>query len=523
MRYRFLPFVLSIVLLLAGCSTGTSATKAPATDKLSSPPTVTNADGVTLSIGMSRAECGEFLGYPLENGWGSTNREKSIMVISLDDAVAAIYLGEDWTLSNGVGLHMPIDEVRELLGEEDLTLPEESEFQEKLVQYLIYKYDDGSTLQLQFPKIDNEFFEVDTVNSIVVSGPQYDPVEDTALILGVVTDNIADVGDAMVETFTELQTVFAFTHTGEGEIKVYFVGDDGSETEIFSGEGDCAGEGNLPSDIIEAGMRSLRIEAEGEWGIVVKVPIPSGSGWVTNADGVTFRVGMSRTECEELLGYQIENGWQITNHEMGVGVLSLDDIIVEITCREEWMLPSGVKTHMPIDEVRKRLGEEDSVWPEDAEFRANVMQHLVYQYEDGGALRLQFFKMDTGAYEVDTVSTIVISGPGFDPVDNNLTLGVVREYISGEGNATSESILAAAPMIFDIAHKGDGAIKVYSINDDGVETEIFSGEGDCRGEGKPPLDVMGAMEMLTLRVEAGGEWRVVVKLPNLPDEISGDD
>jgi len=274
MKYHFLPIVLSIVLALAGCSTGTAGTEPPA-DDLASPPTITNADGVTLRIGMSRAECEEFFGLSIENGWQITNRELGVGVLSLDDIIVGLYCGEAWTLSNGMKTHMPIDEVRELLGEEDSTWPDDPEFQAKAMQHLIYQYDDGSALRIQFFKTDNELYKADTANNIVISGPGYDPMDPT-LLNGTTYADVAGEGNAMIETFTDFRMVFAVRHTGEGAIKLYFIGDDETETEIFSGEGDCNGEGKLPLDITDMSeMRSLRVETEGEWRVVVKLPISS--------------------------------------------------------------------------------------------------------------------------------------------------------------------------------------------------------------------------------------------------------
>ena len=274
MKYHFLPIVLSIVLALAGCSTGTAGTEPPA-DDLASPPTITNADGVTLRIGMSRAECEEFFGLSIENGWQITNRELGVGVLSLDDIIVGLYCGEAWTLSNGMKTHMPIDEVRELLGEEDSTWPDDPEFQAKAMQHLIYQYDDGSALRIQFFKTDNELYKADTANNIVISGPGYDPMDPT-LLNGTTYADVGGEGNAMIETFTDFRMVVTVLHTGEGAIRLYFIGDDETETEIFSGEGDCNGEGKLPLDITDMSeMRSLRVETEGEWRVVVKLPISS--------------------------------------------------------------------------------------------------------------------------------------------------------------------------------------------------------------------------------------------------------
>ena len=279
MKYHFLPIVLSIALALAGCSAGTAGTEPPA-DDLASPTTITNADGVPLRIGMSRAECEEVFDRSIENGWRTTNWELGVTILSVDDVIEFITTGEGWGLSNGVKTHMPIDEVRELLGDEDSIWPEDDsiwpyndpELAASVMRYLVYQYDGGGELRLEFRKADNEFYKADTVSGITIHGPGYDET----LEYGVIATDVIGEGNATLKSvFTTPKAVFVITHTGAGAMKVYFIDDDGAEKEIFSGEGDCNDEVESPLDLMHAGMYSLRVEAEGEWRIVVKVPISS--------------------------------------------------------------------------------------------------------------------------------------------------------------------------------------------------------------------------------------------------------
>ena len=234
---------------------------------------------------------------------------------------------------------------------------------------------------------------------------------------------------------------------------------------------------------------------------------------ITNVDGVELRVGMSREEFEEFYGQPLEDGWQTPCPDIGVTVMSIDGVIVTLHPGEGWTISNGVELGMHADKVIDLLGSQDDIFPEYPEFH-RMFYNLAYYFDDGGAMSFLF--MRDGRYghpDYDTIASIVISGASVtdaDFVTSGKNLGTISADISGDGDALLEDITVTSPGVtFNITHTGDGAIKVYFIESgSGTERELFSAVGNATGQGRTPgyLTTRG-----DLRVEAEGEWRIVIK------------
>ena len=249
------------------------------------------------------------------------------------------------------------------------------------------------------------------------------------------------------------------------------------------------------------------------------VPIGSQLPAITNADGVTLRVGMSRAEFEEFYGRTIENGWIINYPDEKINFLSVDDTIVYIsTAGFNWSMDNGVEPGMPIERVRELLGEEDRITPEDPENQYPA-HDLVYEFEDGSFLSIRYFNNDVSGDgpmgRANTVFTFALYSSFYlrEPDEREkLVFGTISDDNSGEGNASVDLSYTTPDAIYDITH--ESSIKVFFIEYlTDTEYEVYSAEGAGANQTELLPKLEGETINGSLRIETEGTWRVVVKLP----------
>jgi hypothetical protein len=235
-----------------------------------------NVNGVTLRIGMSRAEYEEFYGRTIENGWIIAHKDAHINVLSINNVIvflaSALTQEKEWSLDNGIEFGTPIERVRELLGEEDYIVPDDPENQYPVHQ-LVYLFEDGSVLELRYFNNDAILtgINANTIVTFTLHSGERDIIANSAF--GTIDDDHSGEGDALVRlTYTVPDAVYDITH--ENSIKVLFIEDiTGTEYEIYTAEGAGAHivkiQQKLEGEMVNG---SLRIETKGAWRVIVKLP-----------------------------------------------------------------------------------------------------------------------------------------------------------------------------------------------------------------------------------------------------------
>ena len=287
MKKLYLLIVPTLVLMFSSCSMPAADHKTPPSAKAHLPSLI-NMDGVTLGIGTSKAEFEDFYGRTIDNDWMIIFRSGLISATLKEDKITylgtTLSSGKWWSLDNGIGVGTPIEQVRELLGKEDSNWPEEDTESIGNHRRLIYEFEDGSILALNyFVNYGHNDIKINTVAWFNLYSPNRG-------WFGIIDDDHSGTGDALVRLIvpTAPDAIYSITH--ESAIKVFliaekltiFVGNSiiedssfnaGMEYEIINAEGaglhDAQIHENLGGGLIYG---SLRIETEGAWRIVVKVP-----------------------------------------------------------------------------------------------------------------------------------------------------------------------------------------------------------------------------------------------------------
>jgi len=212
----------------------------------------------------------------------------------------------------------------------------------------------------------------------------------------------------------------------------------------------------------------------------------------TNKSGEKLFLGMSREDCEKILGLKVEDGWQIMipmptpeNPNGMLSISSLEGFIRTIhSSTPEWGMDNGIGVGINKDEVSKVFGE-----PESSDDRA-----ISYKLEDEYNI----------AFLVGSDDKLTSVGASW-PTDGgeDIAFGIRILIGSGTENARIEGFMSPREFL-DISHDGSGEFKVIlNTAEKNEEFVIIDRIGEYKGRVFCP-----SKKVVSCDVVANGKWAI---------------